>query len=134
MSPASPVTRSMPPACGRGMAWARPAGPVNPGAGARARALPAALREDQRGGVEGVDRLARERGGGRRVGLSLLQLLARRRHLALREAEGALELRRDERVPAGGLADVTLHHRRPLLDRSLARPRGGPALPALQRP
>src|SRR5207245_4071898 len=73
------------------------------------------------------------RGGGRRVGLSLLQLLARRRHLALREAEGALELRRDERVPAGGLADVTLHHRRPLLDRSLARPRGGTALPALQR-
>src|SRR5256712_2613293 len=104
-----------------------------PRARARARDPAAAPRQRHPRGVEGVDRLARERGGGRSVGLSLLQLLARRRHLALREAEGALELRRDERVPAGGLADVTLHHRRPLLDRSLARPRGGTALPALQR-
>src|SRR5712691_181659 len=100
---------------------------------ARARDLATAPRQRQRRGVQGVDRLARERGGGRRVGLSLFQLLARRRHLALRETESALELRRDERVPAGGLTDVTLHHCRPLLDRSLARPRGGAALPALQR-
>src|SRR5438552_8669868 len=104
-----------------------------PGARARARDLAAAPRQRERRGVQGVDRLARERGGGRRVGLSLLQLLARRRHLALGEAEGALELRRDERVPASGLPDVTLHHCGPLLDRSLARPRGGAALSALQR-
>src|SRR2546427_10944941 len=104
-----------------------------PGARARARDLATAPRQRQRRGVQGVDRLARERGGGRGVGLSLLQLLARRRHLALREAERALQLRRDERVSAGGLADVTLHHCRPLLDRRLARPRGGAALPALQR-
>src|SRR6266705_2093440 len=104
-----------------------------PRARARARDLATAPRQRQRRGVQGVDRLARERGGGRGVGLSLLQLLARRRHLALREAERALELRRDERVSAGGLADVTLHHCRPLLDRRLARPRGGAALPALQR-
>src|SRR5881296_1054828 len=75
-----------------------------PRARARARDLATAPRQRQRRGVQGVDRLARERGGGRGVGLSLLQLLARRRHLALREAERALELRRDERVPAGGIA------------------------------
>src|SRR6266513_579353 len=99
----------------------------------RARDLAAAPREGERRGVERVHGLFRQRPGLSGVRLSLLQLLARRGHLALRKAERALELRRDERVLPRRLADLPLHRRRPLLDRRLARPRPGTALSAAQR-
>src|SRR6266702_5853895 len=99
----------------------------------RARDLAAAPREGQRRGVEGIHGLFRQRRGLTGVWIPLLQLLARRRHLALRKAERALELRRDERMLPRRLADLPLHRRRPLLDRRLARPCRGSALPAAQR-
>src|SRR5437016_4557572 len=99
----------------------------------RARDLAAAPREGQRRGVERIHGLFRQRRGLTGVWIPLLQLLARRRHLALRKAERALELRRDERMLPRRLADLPLHRRRPLLDRRLARPRRGSALPAAQR-
>src|SRR6266513_1311775 len=99
----------------------------------RARDLAAAPRECERRGVERVHGLFRQRPGLSGVRLSLLQLLARRGHLALRKAERALELRRDERVLPRRLADLPLHRRRSLLDRRLARPRRGTALSAAQR-
>src|SRR5205823_2623982 len=100
----------------------------------RARDLAAAPREGERRGVERVHGLFRQRPGLSGVRLSLLQLLARRRHLALRKAERALELRRDERVLPRRLADLPLHRRRPLLDRRLARPRRGTARAAPAAP
>src|SRR5438445_156386 len=99
----------------------------------RARDLAAAPREGQRRGVERIHGLFRQRRGLTGVWIALLQLLARRRHLALRKAERALELRRDERMLPRRLADLPLHRRRPLLDRRLARPCRGSALPAAQR-
>src|SRR6266702_688684 len=99
----------------------------------RTRDLAAAPREGQRRGVERIHGLFRQRRGLTGVWIPLLQLLARRRHLALRKAERALELRRDERMLPRRLADLPLHRRRPLLDRRLARPCRGSALPAAQR-
>src|SRR5438876_6392410 len=99
----------------------------------RARDLAAAPREGQRRSVERIHGLFRQRRGLAGVWIPLLQLLARRRHLSLRKTERALELRRDERMLPRRLADLPLHRRRPLLDRRLARPRRGSALPAAQR-
>src|SRR5438309_1158703 len=99
----------------------------------RARDLAAAPREGERRGVEGIDRLFRQRRGLTGVGVPLLELLARRRHLALGKPERPLELRRDERMFPRRLADLPLHGRRPLLHRRLARPRDGAALAAAQR-
>src|SRR6267378_4395115 len=99
----------------------------------RARDLAAAPREGERRGVEGIDRLFRQRRGLTGVGVPLLELLARRRHLALRKPKRPLELRRDERMFPRRLADLPLHGRRPLLHRRLARPRDGAALAAAQR-
>src|SRR5881396_201101 len=59
----------------------------------RARDLAAAPREGQRRSVERIHGLFRQRRGLAGVWIPLLQLLARRRHLALRKAERALELR-----------------------------------------
>src|SRR5437762_2774882 len=89
----------------------------------RARYLAAAAGEGERCGVERVHRLLRQRRGLAGVRLSLLELLARRRHLALREAERPLELRRHERVLPGRFADLALHRCCPLLDRGLLRRR-----------
>src|SRR5207253_844031 len=80
-----------------------------------------------------LSRLLRQRGGLTGVRTPLLELLARRGHLALGKAERPLELRRDERMLPRRLADLPLHCRRPLLDRRLARARRGTALPAAQR-
>src|SRR6266480_1549231 len=99
----------------------------------RPRNLAAAPRKGQRRGVERIHGLFRQRRGLTGVWIPLLQLLARRRHLALRKAERALELRRDERMLPRRLADLPLHRRRPLLDRRLARPRRRPTVPAAQR-
>src|SRR5947208_3400457 len=77
--------------------------------------------------------LLRERALARGDRAQLLELLARRGHLALGKAERPLELRRDERMLPRRLADLPLHCRRPLLDRRLARARRGTALPAAQR-
>src|SRR5947208_1147668 len=98
----------------------------------RARYLAAAAGEGERCGVERVHRLLRQRRGLAGVRLSLLELLARRRHLALREAERPLELRRHERVLPGRFADLALHRCCPLLDRGLSRPRRGTAVAAAQ--
>src|SRR6266480_1152807 len=99
----------------------------------RPRNLAAAPRKGQRRGVERIHGLFRQRRGLTGVWIPLLQLLARRGHLALRKAERALELRRDERMLPRRLADLPLHRRRPLLDRRLARPRRRPTVPAAQR-
>src|SRR5947208_624488 len=89
--------------------------------------------EGERGGVERIHCLFRQRRGLTGVRIPLLELLARRGHLALGKAERPLELRRDERMLPRRLADLPLHCRRPLLDRRLARARRGTALPAAQR-
>src|SRR5207249_10118235 len=99
----------------------------------RSRDLAAAPREGERGGVERIHCLFRQRRGLTGVRIPLLELLARRGHLALGKAERPLELRRDERMLPRRLADLPLHCRRPLLDRRLARARRGTALPAAQR-
>src|SRR5213080_4426141 len=99
----------------------------------RSRHLAAAPREGERGGVERIHCLFRQRRGLTGVRIPLLELLARRGHLALGKAERPLELRRDERMLPRRLADLPLHCRRPLLDRRLARARRGTALPAAQR-
>src|SRR5207237_1014648 len=99
----------------------------------RSRDLAAAPREGERGGVERIHCLFRQRRGLTGVRIPLLALLARRGHLALGKAERPLELRRDERMLPRRLADLPLHCRRPLLDRRLARARRGTALPAAQR-
>src|SRR5437667_1724282 len=99
----------------------------------RSRDLAAAPREGERGGVERIHCLFRQRRGLTGVRIPLLELLARRGHLALGKAERHLELRRDERMLPRRLADLPLHYRRPLLDRRLARARRGTALPAAQR-
>src|SRR5881398_540720 len=96
----------------------------------RARYLAAAAGEGERCGVERVHRLLRQRRGLAGVRLSLLELLARRRHLALREAERPLELRRHERVLPGRFAELALDRCCPLLDRGLSRPSRGTAVAA----
>ena len=69
-----------------------------------------------RGGVERVERLLGERGGGGGIGIALLELLARQFHLILRVAQGRLELRRHERVTSGGGTDLLFDRVRAFLD------------------
>src|SRR5437867_148020 len=82
----------------------------------RSRDLAAAPREGERGGVERIHCLFRQRRGLTGVRIPLLELLARRGHPALGKAERPLELRRDERTLPRRLAGA--------LHRALRLPRG----------
>src|SRR5438876_6463927 len=74
--------------------------------------------------VERIERLLRERGGGGGIGIALLELFARLLHLVLRIPQRGLELRRYQRVPSRGGADLLLDRVRPFFDGGLARARG----------
>src|SRR5882762_2888729 len=73
--------------------------------------------------VERIERRLREWRGGGRIGIALLELFARLLHLVLRVPQRGLELRRDQRVPSGGGADLLLDRVRPFFDGGLARAR-----------
>jgi len=95
--------------------------------------LLAALGERHRNRVEGVERVVGERRGGADVRIGLLELAARRGHLALGVTERRVELRRNERVLAGGFANHTCHHVRSFFHGRLLRAGRSARLPAMQR-
>src|SRR6266566_1023115 len=74
--------------------------------------------------VERIERLLRKWRGGGGIGIALLELFARLLHLVLRVPQRGLELRRYQRVPSRGGADLLLDRVRPFFDGSLARARG----------
>src|SRR6266478_6350627 len=104
-----------------------------PAARLAARDLTAAAGQRQRGGVERVYRVLSEHAGLGGVGIGLLELGARGRHLTLRVAQRGVELGRNERVLPGRLADLAGHRVGSLLYRRLPRPGGGARFAAAQR-